>query len=126
SIHWNEKGSYSGSLNHLVTFIQNTFDPFKVSRRNSQSYFVRRQADAIFWLSFRTYSAFSAHRRMKDKYKRQLYVLQGFPGIGPGRARLLLEEFGSLKAVFDALAGDCRSIPGIGEKTIRQTRQVME
>lgn len=67
-----------------------------------------------------------ASRRMKDNYKRQIHVLQGFPGIGPVRARLLLKKFGSLKATFDAFFEDGLSVPGIGQKTIRQIRQVMD
>ena len=68
---------------------------------------------------------FPASRRTKDNLKRQIHVLQGFPGIGPVRARLLLEEFGSLTATFEALSEEGLSIPGIGEKTMRQIRQVM-
>ncbi|MEX2592864.1 MAG: ERCC4 domain-containing protein [Anditalea sp.] len=65
-------------------------------------------------------------RRMKDKRKRQIHVLQGLPGIGPVRARLLLEKFGTLKAVFDALTDEWETLPGIGKNTIRQIKQVME
>lgn len=65
-------------------------------------------------------------RRMKDKHKSQMHVLQGLPGIGPARARLLLEKFGTLKAVFDALTNESETIPGIGKNTIRQIKQVME
>lgn len=69
---------------------------------------------------------FPFSRRRNDKHKRQIYVLQGFPGIGPTRARLLLEKFGTLKAVFDALTDEWETIPGIGKNTIRQIKQVME
>lgn len=67
---------------------------------------------------------FSHHK--KDKDKRQIHVLQGFPGIGPTRARLLLERYGSLKEVFSALTDKKEVIPGIGHKTITNIRQVME
>lgn len=69
---------------------------------------------------------FPFSRRRKDKYKRQIHVLQGLPGIGPVRARLLLDKFGSLKAIFNALPNEWETIPGIGKSTISQIEWVME
>ncbi len=47
----------------------------------------------------------------------QEYVLAAFPNIGIRSARLLLEHFGSLKAVIDADPEELASVHGIGEKT---------
>ncbi|NLA39419.1 MAG: DEAD/DEAH box helicase family protein [Methanomicrobiales archaeon] len=47
----------------------------------------------------------------------QEYVLAAFPNIGPRSARLLLEHFGSLKAIIDARPEELASVHGIGEKT---------
>jgi len=49
----------------------------------------------------------------------QEYALSAFPNIGLKSARLLLEHFGSLKAIIDAEAEDLASVHGIGEKTAR-------
>jgi ERCC4-related helicase/ERCC4-type nuclease len=47
----------------------------------------------------------------------QEYVLAAFPNIGLKSARLLLEHFGSIKAVIDASPEELMSVPGVGEKT---------
>ena len=61
-------------------------------------------------------------RRLKDKYKRQIHVLQGLPGIGPARASLLLDKFGTLKAIFNSPVHELEQIPGIGRNTARQSK----
>jgi len=55
-----------------------------------------------------------SYRSLREE---QEYVLASFPGIGLKNARLLLEHFGSLKAVIDAGKEDLVSVKGIGEKT---------
>ncbi|WP_214021133.1 DEAD/DEAH box helicase [Methanoculleus sp.] len=49
----------------------------------------------------------------------QEYALAAFPNIGLKSARLLLEHFGSLKAIIDAEPEELASVHGIGEKTAR-------
>ncbi len=49
----------------------------------------------------------------------QEYALAAFPNIGLRSARLLLEHFGSLKAIIDAEVEELASVHGIGEKTAR-------
>jgi ERCC4-type nuclease len=60
------------------------------------------------------------------KRARQLFILQGLPGIGPGRARLLLERFGSVESVIGAAAADLQSIKGIGERGAGKIRWAVE
>lgn len=62
-----------------------------------------------------------AGRRPKDKAALQHYILQGLPGIGPERARRLLEHFGSVEAVLTAKPEAQQRLPGIG----RQVAQAM-
>ncbi|MEO8402375.1 MAG: ERCC4 domain-containing protein [Gammaproteobacteria bacterium] len=65
-----------------------------------------------------TNSAISRHvRRPKGKLKTQLHILQGLPGIGPERAKLLLKKFVSIEAVITASLADLQLIDGIGKKT---------
>lgn len=70
--------------------------------------------------------SFPYSRRLKDKYKRQIHVLQGLPGIGPTRARLLLDKFGTLKTIFNAPVNELEQIPGIGKNTAKQINRIIE
>jgi len=63
---------------------------------------------------------------LKDKYKRQIHVLQGLPGVGPARARLLLDKFGTLKAIFNAPVNEVEQLPGIGRNTARQINRIID
>jgi ERCC4-type nuclease len=51
----------------------------------------------------------------KDKQKKQLFILQGLPGVGAERAARLLDRFGSIEAVITASSGDLQSVDGIGK-----------
>ncbi len=64
--------------------------------------------------------------RPKGKRARQLYLLQGLPGVGPGRAARLLERFGSVEAVMTATADDLATVDGIGEKTAAKMRWAVQ
>jgi ERCC4-type nuclease len=55
--------------------------------------------------------------RPKGKRARQLFLLQGLPGVGPERAARLLERFGSAQALVAASAADLAGVDGIGETT---------
>jgi DNA excision repair protein ERCC-4 len=65
-------------------------------------------------------------RRPHGKRARQLYILQGFPGIGPERAHQLLARFGSVEAITRAGAEDLCSVPGIGERIAGALRWSVE
>jgi ERCC4-type nuclease len=52
--------------------------------------------------------------RPKNKWKRQLYILQGLPGVGPERADRLLDRFGSVEAAISASSSELQSVDGIG------------
>lgn len=65
-------------------------------------------------------------RRPHGKRARQLYILQGFPGIGPERAHQLLARFGSVEAIARAPAEDLRSVEGIGERIAGALRWSVE
>lgn len=61
-------------------------------------------------------------RRPKAKQRVQLQLLQGLPGIGPGRAQSLLEKFGSVQSVMQAGYEDLLDTPNIGEETAKRIR----
>ncbi|UCE52212.1 MAG: hypothetical protein JSV31_23590, partial [Desulfobacterales bacterium] len=51
----------------------------------------------------------------KDKRKRQIFFLQGLPGVGRKRAKRLLDTFGSIEAVITADSEELQSVDGIGK-----------
>lgn len=53
--------------------------------------------------------------RPRRLLNRKLFVLQGFPGVGPALARRLLERFGSIERVIDADEDDLCTVVGIGK-----------
>jgi ERCC4-type nuclease len=52
--------------------------------------------------------------RPKGKRKRQLFILQGLPGVGLERADRLLDRFGSVEAAISASSSELQSVDGIG------------
>lgn len=64
--------------------------------------------------------------RLKNKQKKQLYVLQGLPGVGFERAKALLNKFGSVENIVQATEKELQTVPGVGKNTARQIRWVLE
>ena len=60
--------------------------------------------------------------RPKTKRYRQLFILQGLPGIGPERAGQLLDSFGSVEAVITAGSDDLQAVEGIGKSIADRIR----
>ena len=65
-------------------------------------------------------------RRPRGKRKAQLRLLQGLPGIGPGRAAGLLDAFGSVQGVVNASHEALRGVDGIGAATAKAIRWVLD
>ena len=98
---------------------------------------VLRARDAAETARLLTYLAAQAQRlaagalprsgyRPKGKRARQLFILQGLPGVGPGRAARLLEQYGTVERVAQAPAAELAEIPGIGESTAQRIRWALE
>ncbi len=64
-------------------------------------------------------------RRPKRFHKKQLYVLQGLPQIGPKSAFQLLKHFGSLEKVFTASSEELMNVPGLGKEKAKKIREVV-
>lgn len=56
------------------------------------------------------------HAKPKHLGVQQQYLVEGLPGIGPGRAKDLLKHFGTPGRLFAASVGDLREVRGIGER----------
>lgn len=63
--------------------------------------------------------------RPKGKRKRQIFILQGLPGIGPKRATDLLVKFGSVEAVMRASAEELEFVRGIGPTRAARIRDAV-
>lgn len=63
--------------------------------------------------------------RPKGRRKRQLYILQSLPGVGPARAARLLERFGSVQQVLNASVASLSTVEGIGTETARGIQQAV-
>lgn len=61
-------------------------------------------------------------RRYRSRQRVQIHILQGLPGVGPRRAALLLERFGSIEAVVQASLEALQSVDGIGPETADRIR----
>ncbi len=62
-------------------------------------------------------------KRPRGKLKLQLHILQGLPGVGPGRAARLIETFKSVEAVVTATSDLLAEVQGIGIKTAQAIRR---
>lgn len=61
-------------------------------------------------------------KRPRGKRKLQLHILQGLPGVGPGRAARLIETFNSVEAVVTATTAQLAEVKNIGIKTAQAIR----
>ena len=64
--------------------------------------------------------------RPKGTRARQVFLLQGLPGVGPERATRLLDRFGSVQAIMTASTDALATVDGIGEKTATKMRRILE
>jgi DNA excision repair protein ERCC-4 len=60
--------------------------------------------------------------RPGGKRKKQLFILQGLPGVGNERAARLLDVFGSVEAVVTATIEQLQSVDGIGKHIAERIR----
>ena len=60
--------------------------------------------------------------RPKNKRKRQLFILQGLPGIGREKAERLLAMFGSVEAAISASSSELQAVDGIGKSIADKIR----
>ena len=61
----------------------------------------------------------------KGKRRRQMLILQGLPGIGKKRSKLLLEKFETVQSVVEATYDDLRAVDGIGDNIADGIRHVL-
>jgi len=64
--------------------------------------------------------------RPKRLKNRQLYILQGLPGVGPLLARRLMEHFGTVSRVMGATEAELMEIEGLGSHSANKIREVLD
>ncbi len=90
--------------------------------------FAKDPADSAAWIvaAAKQFQARREHAvarpgwRPRGKRARQIFVLQGLPGIGPVRAERLLDRFGTVRAVLAASEMDLRDVAGVGPSIARR------
>jgi DNA excision repair protein ERCC-4 len=64
--------------------------------------------------------------RPKRLVNRQLYIIQGLPGVGARLAQRLLSQFKSVAGVFSAKVDELVEVEGVGVVKARQIREVLD
>ena len=64
-------------------------------------------------------------RSGKSLQSKKLRVLQTLPGIGPEKAKVLLQEFDSVERCLQASVESLARLPGIGTKTAESIREIV-
>ena len=58
--------------------------------------------------------------------EQQLFIIESLPNIGPVNAKNLLQHFGTVSNVFNASESDLQEVEGIGLKTAKNIRKVID
>lgn len=59
------------------------------------------------------YSSLRPSRKFSSMGDKASFVLEGFPGVGPSKSKLLLEKFGSIRGVINSPLDDLSKILGL-------------
>ena len=59
-------------------------------------------------------------------WEQQLFIIESLPNIGPVNAKNLLQHFGSVLNVINASESELQEVEGIGQKTAKNIRKVVE
>lgn len=59
-------------------------------------------------------------------WEQQLFIIESLPNIGPVNAKNLLQHFGSVEKVINASESELQEVEGIGQKTAKNIRKVVE
>lgn len=125
--HWAETGtelsreSFQGALITLSLIYG-----FPVLHSSGPEESARLMLYACRQLAHRESGRVQIGRKPKRKGTRQLHILQALPGVGPERAKLLLERFATVEKVMQASETDLQSVLGLGPKTAAAIRAVLE
>ncbi len=99
-------------------FLPETRDPILLGHDTPELQLLQRVRDEAHRF------AITHHRQKRDKAMTSS-IIDGLPGIGPSRKRVLLKHFGSPEAVMGASRDQLEAVPGLPGKTARQLYEFM-
>jgi Fanconi anemia group M protein len=65
-------------------------------------------------------------KKPTSMWEQQLFIIESLPNIGPVNAKNLLKHFGTVENVIKASESELQEVEGIGKKTARDIRNVIE
>jgi len=75
--------------------------------------------------NFREFNPHGSRKPMTLK-EQQEYIVSALPGIGPTLAKPLLEKFGTVKDLVNALPSELKQVDKIGDKKAEEIRKVLD
>ena len=99
-------------------FVPETPEPIVLPRGSKALFLVQRARDEAHRF------AVTFHRQRRSKASASS-ALDGVPGIGPKRRRLLLRTFGSVKGIREAQADDIAAVPGMTAKLAGRLKEYL-
>ncbi len=99
-------------------FVPETPEPIVLPRGSKALFLVQRARDEAHRF------AITFHRQRRSKASASS-ALDGVPGIGPKRRRLLLRTFGSVKGIREAEADEIAAVPGITAKLAGRLKEYL-
>ena len=99
-------------------FVPQTPEPIVLPRTSQALFLVQRARDEAHRF------AITYHRQRRSK-SAVVSAMDGVPGIGPKRRRLLLRKFGSARGVREAAVEDLASVPGMTMKLATRLKQYL-
>ena len=99
-------------------FVPQTPEPIVLPRTSQALFLVQRARDEAHRF------AITYHRQRRSK-SAVVSALDGVPGIGPKRRRLLLRKFGSARGVREAAVEDLAAVPGMTVKLATKLKEYL-
>ena len=65
-------------------------------------------------------------KKPTSMWEQQLFIIESLPNIGPVNAKNLLKHFGTVENVIKATESELQEVEGIGKKTAKNIRKVVE
>jgi excinuclease ABC subunit C len=112
---WKEKGVTIVSLAKRIeeVFVPGLNEPIRLSHETPELQLLQRVRDEAHRFAI-------SHHRIRRDGAMLASALDGLPGVGPARKRVLLKHFGSPEAVLSASREQLEAVPGLPGKTARE------
>ncbi|MBQ6099660.1 MAG: DEAD/DEAH box helicase [Methanobrevibacter sp.] len=74
----------------------------------------------------KTHIQIRTDKKPTSLWEQQLFIIESLPNIGPVNAKALLQHFGTVEKVINASESELQEVEGIGKKTAKSIRKVVE